>query len=167
MKCKEVRKYFDKFSENTEISEHLKECKACKEEYRQFLALQGILEKARSPRKDESFWDKYVDEIEDKLRDLPQREKIKKLGKIELPMFLKQPVYAAAAVVVLITGIFMYNRWGSGESEADFYSNSLGFFLEEFENVASENLFSENFPLNEEDIRLLINSQVDINNENN
>ncbi len=167
MKCKEVRKYFDKFPENTEISEHLKGCEACKEEYRQFLALKGILEKARAPQKDELFWDKYVDEIEDKMRNLPQKEKIKILEKIELPMFLRQPVYAAAAVVVLITGIFMYNRWVPGESEADFYSNSLGFFLEEFENVASENLFSKNFPLNEEDVKLLINSQFDLNNEKN
>jgi len=77
MKCKEVRKYFDKCSENTGVSEHLKRCKACNEEYRQFLALKGILEKARAPQRDELFWDKYVDEIEDELKNLPQKEKIK------------------------------------------------------------------------------------------
>ncbi|MFC1562807.1 hypothetical protein ACFL4Z_02005 [candidate division KSB1 bacterium] len=155
MKCKKVRKYFSKSPENKEILEHLEGCGACRKEYREFLALRNVLKKGHALEEDELFWKRYVDEIENKLKNIPRREKIKIREKIELPMFLKRPVYAAAAVIILITGIFTYHSWINNGEDIDLYSNSLGFFIEEFENVTGENVFIEGIPFDDEYVKFL------------
>ncbi len=165
MKCKEVRKYFSKSIENKEILKHLENCGSCREEYKSYLALRNILSKGSVPEKDEFFWESYIDEIKNKLKNIPQKEKVKIIEKIKLPVFLRQPVYAAAAVVILLTGIFTFYRWTDNGKDVDIYSNSLVFFLEEFENVEYENVFTESVPFDEEDLRFYINYQPDAKNE--
>lgn len=162
MKCREVRKYFTEFlrkdisSEKKEkISTHIESCKSCREESRQFLILTDVISEANTPESDELFWERYLGDIEDRLNALPEKEKEKIARKIELPSFLRKPAYAVAAVLILAVGIIAYQKWFY--KEENIYSNSLEFFIEEFDNVVSENIFIESFPFDKEDFRFFNN----------
>ncbi|NVM04801.1 MAG: zf-HC2 domain-containing protein [Candidatus Helarchaeota archaeon] len=164
MKCKEVRKYFAEFLKGSisgekkeKISAHIESCKSCREEFRQFLILTDVISKASTPESDKHFWERYLREIEDRLSALPEKEKGKIVKKIELPSFLRKPAYAVAAALILTIGIITYQKWFSKEESIYIHSNSLEFFLEEFDNVVSENIFIESFPFDEEDFRFFNN----------
>ena len=172
MKCKAVRKYFTGFlkndinSENKEkVSVHIERCEACKEEFGQFLILNNIISNAKTLERDELYWDSYIKEIEDRLNVLSKKEKVKTAKKIEFPLFLRKPAYAIAAVLILAVGIISYQKWLTGENNINVYSNSLDFFLEEFDNVVAENIFMESYPLDEGDFRFLDNLDNNIKTE--
>jgi len=169
MKCKEVRGYFTEFlkedisgEKKKKISAHIESCELCREEFRQFLILTNVISEASTPYKDELFWESYLTEIEDRLNAIPKKEKAKIVRKIELPLFLRRPAYAVAAVLVLAIGIIGYQKWITEEKKVDVYSNSLEFFLEEFDNIIAENIFIESFPFDEEDFRFFDNLDYDI-----
>lgn len=169
MKCKEVRKYFTGFlkeeissEKKGEISAHIESCELCREEFRQFLILTDVISKASTPEKDELYWESYLKEIEDGLNVVSEKEKVKTVRKIELPLFLRKPAYAVAAVVILAVGIIAYQKWITEEKNVDAYSNSLEFFLEEFDNVIAENIFIESFPFDEEDFKFFDNLDYNI-----
>ena len=169
MKCKEVRRYFTEFlkedisgEKKEKISTHIESCELCREEFRQFLILTNVISEVSTQEKDELYWESYLKEIEDRLNVLPKKEKAKIVRKIELPLFLRKPAYAVAAVLILAIGIIAYQKWIIEEKNVNVYSNSLEFFLEEFDNIITENIFIESFPFDEEDFRFFDNLDYDI-----
>jgi len=169
MKCKEVRRYFTEFlkedisaEKKEKISAHIESCELCREEFRQFLILTNVISEANTPEKEGLYWESYLKEIEDRLNVLPKKEKAKIVRKIELPLFLRKPAYAVAAVLILAIGIIAYQKWIIEEKNVNVYSNSLEFFLEEFDNIITENIFIESFPFDEEDFRFFDNLDYDI-----
>jgi hypothetical protein len=165
MNCKKVRKYFTEFlkgdiagNEREMISKHIESCNSCRDELREFLNLNSILSKVKTPKKEELFWENYLEEVKVKLNLLPQKKEKWAINKIELPIFLRRPVYAVAVLFILAIGIIAYQKWSPQKSEFA-YSNSLEFFLEEYDNVASENIFIKSFPFEEEDLKLFNDSE--------
>lgn len=165
MNCKKVRKCFTEFlnsdiigTEREMISKHLENCNSCKDELAEFLTLSNVLSKVKTPKKEELFWENYIEEVKVKLNLLSQKKEKWVIKKIELPIFLRRPVYAMAILFFLAIGIIAYQKWSPLKNEIA-YSNSLEFFLEEYDNVASNNIFIKSFPFEEEDLKIFNDSE--------
>ena len=159
MNCKEIKNdlpYFlsDELDENRarDFEQHINQCKLCRDELEILRKINNLIAQAKTPEQNEQFWDSYPEEVMEKINMLP-REKEKRIRrKFEFPFFVRKPAYAFAFAAVLIIGFISYQEWFSGEKPITVsYSNSLEFFIEEYDAVDAENVLSKDLPF-EEDI---------------
>ncbi len=159
MNCKEVKNNFPHFlsgdlDENTtrDFEQHISQCKLCREELENLRQLDIIIAQAKTPEQNEQFWDSYPEEVMEKINMLPQEKEKRIRRKFEFPFFIRKPAYAFAFAAVLIIGFISYQEWFSVDDPVTVsYSNSLEFFIEEYDAVDAENVLSKDLPF-EEDI---------------
>lgn len=159
MNCKRVKKNLSEFlSDNIDkqvkrnIDEHIRQCESCKEELENVKRLDVLISQVKTPEQDKQFWESYPEEIIEKINMLPQKEIKRRKRRFEFPLLVRRPAYAVAFVVVLMIGFLSYQEWLSVDEQiAANYSNSLEFFIEEYDALVTENIYSESISI-EEDI---------------
>ena len=158
MNCREIKKNLPEYlsgeqDEKTKkiISQHINQCELCRKELERYKELKILISQVKTPFNDEEFWLRYQDEVMEKINILPQRKEETIKGIFNFPVFIRRPAYAFAFVIFLIIGFLSYERWVSVEEQVA-ANNSLEFFIEEYDAVAVENIFSKGIPFEEENV---------------
>ena len=147
MSCNEFQKWLAVQNSNEELNNlpddcgvHLQQCGICKGAIKKARDYFILMQNARAPHMEDAFWEDYLSTVssrasaETRAGTLPA-----------IPVWLRRLVLPAAVAVILISGVWLSDRYypilDYVLSDDDAYTSSLDFIWSEHEQALSQHMF--------------------------